>query len=428
MNPLFPDEPNNAHPDNSYLLSHPKGKHVQPINHVDNPAVEMIRRKIDAMYQHEPDAKQEVREVEQLHSHRSKHQEFMHKLTASGKSMADIQAAWHKYYAALSDKEKHEVWQEFYHTNAQAKVQAAPQPASVTTLSYQTPTPDTLHHKPVVVSHEEPDAKATAKSDHRSIASIKKQVLKRVRASQSSQEKARQHLQSLAFGLGVGALALLITMFGLFNELVIAPFIRPGSAAATPIILNADAPAPSSDPEVIIPKLNAQLPVVYGGQSLDESDVQKALDQGVFHYPTTATPGQNGNVAIFGHSSNNIFNKGKYKFAFVLLREMEPGDIFYLTYENKVYTYKVYGKKIINPDETWVLNPVEGKTATATLITCDPPGTTTHRLVVWGEQINPDPAGNSTAAKPSEALQTQDLPGNGPSTATRIWQWINPFD
>lgn len=414
MNPLFSDEPVQADEADGYLLPRSEKSHIKPLSHADNPAVEMIRRKIDAMYVHEPDARQEAREVEELHVHRTKHQEFMHKLTVSGRSMAEIQTAWHAYYTNLPDREKHEVWQEFYKANAEARQQQAPRPAAA------------IPARVVVSEHEEPEV-APKKPDTRSPATIKKQVLKRVRASHSAHEKAKQNLQSLAFGLGLGALSLLIVLFGLFNELVIAPFIRPGSAAATPIILDANAPAPSDTPEVIIPKLNAQLPVVYGGQSLAEKDVQAALNDGVYHYPTTATPGQNGNVAVFGHSSNNIFNKGKYKFAFVLLRELEPGDIFYMTYNGKVYTYKVYNKKIVNPDDTWVLGPVQDKIATATLITCDPPGTTKHRLVVWGEQISPDPNGNAAAATPSEALQTQDLPDNGPSAWTRFWRWLNPF-
>lgn len=416
MNPLFEDEPVKKDADNSYLLPRSSKQHIRPAKS-DNPAVEMLRHKIDALYANEPNARKEAAEAEQIGPPRSRHQEFMHRLTTSGKSMAEIQTAWHNYYVSLPDKDKHEVWQEFYKANARNR---ASQPAELPRQE----TPE-QHHKPVVVSHEESEAEI---EDHRSVAKVKKDILKRVRVSHSGQEKARQHLQSIAFGIGLGALALLIALFGLFNELVIAPLIRPGSAAATPIILNSSTPAPNSTPEVIIPKINAQIPVVYGGQSLAESEVQKALENGVFHYPTTAQPGQNGNVAIFGHSSNNIFNKGKYKFAFVLLREMEPGDIFYLTYEGKVYTYKVYSKKIVNPEDTWVLNDSGGKLATAALITCDPPGTTNHRLVVWGEQISPEPEGNTTAANPSEALQTQDLVGNGPSAATRLWRWINPLD
>lgn len=418
MNQLFPDDPKN---DQGYLLPRSDKPQVKPATHTDNPAVAMIRHKIESLYQQEPDAKLEAAKVEQLQSSRSKHQEFMHKLTTSGRSMAEIQTAWHDYYASLSDAAKHEVWQEFYQANAKKRTDAAQATAK------SEPEPTLSFHKPIVVSHETVRP-VSRKSDKRSVTHIKNEVLKRVRASQSAKEKARQHLQSLAFGLGLGALALLIALFGLFNELVVAPFIRPGSAAATPIILNSDAPAPSGTPEVIIPKLNAQLPVVYGSQSLAESEVQKALEEGLYHYPTTATPGQNGNVAVFGHSSNNIFNKGKYKFAFVLLREMEPGDIFYMTYEGKVYTYKVFTKKVVTPEETWVLTSTEGKTATAALITCDPPGSTKHRLVVWGEQISPDPTANATVAEPSPALQTQELPGKGPSSWTRFWRTLNPFD
>jgi sortase A len=170
-----------------------------------------------------------------------------------------------------------------------------------------------------------------------------------------------------------------------------------------------------------VPKINVQLPIVYGAQSVREEDVQKSLEQGVFHYPTTAVPGQLGNAAYFGHSSNNIFNKGKYKFAFVLLHELEPGDIFYLTKDGKVFTYKVFKKQVVNPTDTWVLNSVEGKAATATLITCDPPGSSARRLVVWGEQISPSPTGNTVAATPSEALASADLPSDSPSFWNRLW-------
>jgi LPXTG-site transpeptidase (sortase) family protein len=262
------------------------------------------------------------------------------------------------------------------------------------------------------------------------MASIKRQVLDRVRASNSAQIKAKQHLQSLAVGLGVGSIVLIIFLFGLFNEIIVAPFIRPSSshANATPIILSTDGLAPNATPEVIVPKINVQLPVIYGSQSIKEEDIQTALNDGIYHYPTTALPGQQGNAAYFGHSSNNILNKGKYKFAFVLLHELEPGDIFYLTRDQKVYTYRVYDKKVVEPDETWVLGPVAGKPATATLITCDPPGTSLHRLVVWGEQISPDPTANTVAATPAEALQTVPLPGNGPSAWTKVVRFINPFD
>jgi LPXTG-site transpeptidase (sortase) family protein len=384
-----------------------------------NPAVELIRRKIDALYSDEPNARAEIKEAAAAQKPRSKHQEYMYQLSVSGKSLAEIQHAWHTYYASLPDVEKREVWQEFYSANNR---EAQPPAGTVHATTHYTE-----QQPKIVVSEHQPIEQSFAKPDRRTPATIKHQIVKKVRASHNAQLKAKQHFQSLGIGLGFGAIALLIFLFGLFNEVVVTPFIRPAQANATPIILSTDGVAPSAEPKVIIPKINVELPVIYGSQSIKEEDVQKALQDGIYHYPTTATPGQQGNAAFFGHSSNNIFNKGKYKFAFVLLHELAPGDIFYLTYNSKVYAYRVYDKKVVNPDETWVLNPVAGKLATATLITCDPPGTSKHRLVVWGEQISPDPNGNTASSTPSPVIQSVPLAGNGQNPLVRLWHWATPF-
>jgi LPXTG-site transpeptidase (sortase) family protein len=187
--------------------------------------------------------------------------------------------------------------------------------------------------------------------------------------------------------------------------------------------LGTDNVAPTTDPEVIIPKINVEIPVNYSETSTDEATIENDLKDGIVHYPTTSLPGQNGNTAFFGHSSNNIFNKGKYKFAFVLLHELVPGDVFYLTNNGKVYAYKVFSKTVVEPSEVGVLDPVEGHTATATLITCDPPGTSLHRLVVVGDQISPDPTGNgqSTALAGGSSSAISQIVGNGPTLWTRWW-------
>lgn len=137
------------------------------------------------------------------------------------------------------------------------------------------------------------------------------------------------------------------------------------------------------------------------------------------HYYNTADPGQNGNGVIFGHSSSNILNSGKYKFAFVLLRKLEKDDVFYLEKDSKRYAYKVYDKKIVPPSDVSVLYRND-KPASMTLITCDPPGSSVNRLVVVGEQISPDPATNGAAPtdKPSEPAI---LPSNSQSLWSRIW-------
>ena len=94
-----------------------------------------------------------------------------------------------------------------------------------------------------------------------------------------------------------------------------------------------------------------------------------------------------------------------------------------LHYNSKRYIYRVYDKKIVSPTDVSVLGPTE-KTATATLITCDPPGTATNRLVVIGEQISPT-TDNNVAANPEPVVEEPEIvPGNSESLFHRLFSWI----
>jgi len=426
-------------------------------------AVELIRQKVAALYGQEPDVKEELQQSVAPAPPRSKHQLFMQNLSASGKPLAQIQNEWHAYYNGLPDHEKHEVWREFYQANARAAApfagvhvqptahtqtgaaQAQPTVAQTTLTdaaegvaglvasepsAAAAPTTEAPKYAAVVRDHiPNPNfaTKQAAKRDRRSKRQIHQQILHKVGMSASAQAKAKQHFQSLVFGIGTGLVVLLIFLFGFFNEMFIAPFIQPSRhVSATPIILTDDSVAASDTPQVIIPKINVQIPVVYGTGSIDENAIENSLEDGVVHYPTTSLPGQQGNAAFFGHSSNNILNKGKYKFAFALLHKLVPGDVFYLTYGKKVYSYHVFDKKVVAPSEVSVLNPVAGKVATATLITCDPPGTSNNRLIIWGEQISPDPATASAAPTPTTTQTTTptELPSEGPTMWHRFWSWL----
>lgn len=374
-----------------------------------NEAVGLIRQKISRLYSTEPDVKDELTESVNTKP-RSKHQEYMYRLSHSGRTVAEIQTDWHKYYAGLSDKEKHEVWQEFYDSQSAFTGQSPSSPAMHAT-------------QPIVLAehkHEAARTKRQRPQDKRSLKQVQTSLMNKVTAN--GQIKAKHNLQSLAFGLGVGLIVIIIFMFGFFNQLFITPFIQPSSTgSSTPIIVSSSGVAPTSTPEVIIPKINVQIPVDYSETSTNESAIESDLEDGVVHYPTTALPGQNGNAAFFGHSSNNIFNPGKYKFAFVLLHTLVKGDTFYLTYDSKVYVYKVISKTIVSPSDVSVLNPVAGQTATATLITCDPPGTSINRLIVVGQQISPSTSSNTTAVTTNYTSSAHaSLPGNGPSLWSRF--------
>jgi LPXTG-site transpeptidase (sortase) family protein len=371
----------------------------------DPTAADLVRQKVARVYGDEPVATQELAEAEAV-PRRSKHQQFMYELGQSGKDLATIQTEWHNYYQNLSPLEKHRVWQEFYESQSAVTGQVV--------------------HPQAVAEHKHQAAggsraKPKKLRDARSAKEVQSAIRDTVTAG--GQLETRHHLQSLLFGLGMGLIVVLIFLFGFFNEVIIAPFIQPSRAAAsTPLIIGNDSVPPSSTPEVIIPKINVEIPVDYTQTSTQESTIENALEGGIVHYPTTVKPGEAGNAAFFGHSSNNIFNKGKYKFAFVLLHTLVQGDTFYLSYNGKLYVYKVISKTVVEPNNVGVLNAVPGQTATATLITCDPPGTSLHRLVVVGQQISPDPSGNTTASAPvaTTGVSPQNLPGNGPTLGGRF--------
>lgn len=381
-----------------------------------NEAANLIRTKLDTIYGHEPDVIGEAIESERIPSgKRSKHQKFMAELAESGKPFIQIQTDWHEYYKALTNKEKHEVWNEFYDNQSN---QSKFKPKSTNASVLPAATPDS----PFVGSFDPPEDMATERRPG-TVADIKKQLSGKVKVR--GKLKRNQNLKSLGFGLSMGLLMLFILMFGFFNQRVIAPFITPSkTVSSTPIILDPDSPVVGTDPKLIIPKINVELPIVTDVQTVDESAVQDGLEEGVVHYATTSLPGEKGNGAIFGHSSNNILNRGNYKFAFVLLSRLESGDTFYIEYEGTRYVYKIFDKQIVKPTDTYVLNDVSGKTSTFTLITCDPPGTDTNRLVVWGEQVSPNPNDNSA----STAVKTDDTPpvlaSNSPSLWSRMWGWV----
>jgi len=391
--------------------------------------VAMMRAKVAKALGQEPEATVEIAESI-ADKTPSKHQLFMRELAASGKSLAEVQTEWHRYYTLLPDKEKREVWQEFYDSNQNTKYEelfkkaqspAAEQPAvvlpQVITAAQQPHIPAQPKYQPLPARSKKPAFNPRSKAGKQA-QKIANQIHKKV--SGTGQLKLKHHLQSLAFGFGMGALVLVFVLFGFFNEYFIAPFIQPSrSVSNTPIIVS-EATANAATPTVIVPKINVQVPIDFNVSSVDEATIQASLKGGVVHYPSTVKPGENGNGAYFGHSSQNILNSGKFKYAFILLHELTTGDVFYITYQGKVYAYQVFAREVVKPSQVSVINDTKGKQATATLITCDPPGISTNRLIVWGEQISPSVATNTAPAAANSALAPTEITGKGASAWTRF--------
>lgn len=397
--------------DNHYALPGRSSGAVQPLNggvpQTGNAAADLIRSKLNTLYTDEPKAQEELAEAEAV-KHRSKHQQFMYDLSHSGKSLAEIQTFWHSYYIALPNNEKHEVWQEFYTVHNQMRQQTQP--------AVQ------IADKPV--GAKTPKHRAGRKLDNRTANKVKQELLERVQSHRKLSRK--DHVHSMLFGLSMGIVTMLILLFGFFNERFIAPFITPSrSVSSTPIIIDPTNSAVSPESKIIIPKINVEIPIVSDVATIEESAVEKGLERGVLHYVTTPNPGEIGNGVIFGHSANNILNHGKYKFAFVLLKRLEPGDTFYIQKDGKRYGYRVFDKKIVPPTDVSVLYPNwADKPATFTLITCDPPGTSLNRLVVSAEQVSPDPKVNVASTAKHSALQPAQLPSNSQSLWQRVKGWF----
>jgi len=233
-----------------------------------------------------------------------------------------------------------------------------------------------------------------------------------------------QHIIPIASALIVG----LLFIFLQYNRIVVAKveaFISPGSTVdvSDTIILDPSANANvGNDPKLIIPKINVNVPVVYSVTTVEDSAIQTALEQGVVHYNlpgANSTPGQDGNGVVLGHSSNDVFDPGGYKFAFVLLDKLQNGDLFYMNYQGKRYVYKVSDKKIIKPTEWRTLQQTTDK-PTMILVTCTPAGTAQSRLLVYGEQISPDPASASAKPANNEDSNPAAIPGNSPTFFERL--------
>jgi sortase A len=177
---------------------------------------------------------------------------------------------------------------------------------------------------------------------------------------------------------------------------------------------------PNAAPVIAIPTIGVKAPVIFE-PSYKESQVQLALRRGVVKFATTADPGQNGNVVIFGHSSGQPWAPGDYKFVFTALDRLKPGDKIYIDYKGQRYIYQMASSQVVLPEEVGVINPTDKPTLT--LITCSPVGTSLKRLVVRANQISPKPAITTevTASTTTQPAKPASLP-NGEQTS--FWQSI----
>jgi sortase A len=228
----------------------------------------------------------------------------------------------------------------------------------------------------------------------------------------------------------MGALAAFLVIAIQFNQLLtgaVAAFIAPSDTLSQSLLVATVENQPVTAAEnnlLVIPKLGLESPLVFDAASTAESDMQAALERGVVWYDLPgahAKPGEEGNAVFLGHSSADIFYGGEFKFIFSKLNRLSVGDTYYINYNMKRYIYQVDHIDIIDPTQLDKLYINDG-TPWSTLVTCDPPGSSVHRRVVYAKQISPDPKTGSTPSKTDDKTAApKNITGKTPTLFERIF-------
>lgn len=113
------------------------------------------------------------------------------------------------------------------------------------------------------------------------------------------------------------------------------------------------------------------------------------LRLGPGHYPDSAAPGADGNLAIAGHRTT-------YGRPFWALDELRDGDTIHVvdrTGREWVYAYR--RQQVVAPSDVWVVDddPLGTGAPTITLTTCHPRFSAAQRLIAWGELLDGPLAG-----------------------------------
>lgn len=137
---------------------------------------------------------------------------------------------------------------------------------------------------------------------------------------------------------------------------------------------------------IVIPKINANAPIVSRVDPFDQAVYQQALAKGVAHADGTSLPDEDGAMFLFAHSSVNFLEARQFNSVFYLISKLENGDDIDIYYENEAIPYKVTNTLIVSPDDVRYLD--NNDSDTLRLMTCYPAGTTLQRLIVEAEKVS----------------------------------------
>ena len=155
---------------------------------------------------------------------------------------------------------------------------------------------------------------------------------------------------------------------------------EPGEAGDIPVHLlpaindYVPPPLPTPSPEqarrIQIPAIGVDSIIVQGMYDWEQ------LKRGVAQKIGSATPGQVGNLSLAAH--NDIYGE-----IFRYLDQLSPTDEIIISSNRQSYTYVVRDIKVVEPTETWVLEPTDF--ASTTLISCYPYRVNNKRIVIFAD-------------------------------------------
>jgi sortase A len=351
-----------------------------------------------------PALKEQVKEdikIEQSSNGGQTPQQVLHQTLAADASQPKVsEHQWRQYHSAWQNY--YRKYYEDYYTSAVRKVAAS--------QAKQAPS-----QKVVLPKTEDEEKKKEQTFD-----TLRDRI--RARASDHAQKIRRsRHFVPVLAGLVV-ILAFVFLQYNRWFVATVSAYIMPTQVSSNITEIDPTVSANvGPDSKLIIPKINIEVPIVFGIGN-DYKSQQEGMNHGVTHFAVpgaSSTPGQVGNTVLSGHSSNDVFDGGTYKFIFAQLDRLDNGDTIYVNYEGLRYTYAVTKKEVVLPTDVGKLVYDTGGKPVLTLITCTPLGTARYRLLVTAEQVSPSPS----EAKPAETKQQDDsaeMPSNSPTFFERI--------
>lgn len=321
------------------------------------------------------------------------------------KDWEQYHSAWQNYYQQYYDA---------YYQHKAAQEKAKEETTKASEQSYFSTPPEPTPQAPTLDDETTKD---------QALYELREKLLGKVRTQAKKIRKSR-HFVPIAAALSV----VMVFAFLQYNRVLIGAvyaYVSPGAIDPQSIVIDPSAGTQvGPDPKLIIPKINVDVPALYN-VGADHNSQMAAMEKGVAHFAipgANSHPGEIGNTVLSGHSSNDLFDPGDYKFIFAQLDKLEAGDTIYANYNSVRYTYVVTKKEVVLPTQVDKLIYPTDKPV-LTLITCTPLGTAQKRLLITAEQISPDPSAATAAPEGSGSAGNgnADIPGNSATLLERLF-------